>query len=337
MTKHATLEDVAREANVSTATVSRCLNNEKTVRESTRARVFEAIENLGYTPNFGARALAAKRTFIIGAIIPTMDNAIFASGIQAFQEELSQSGYTLLVSSSSYNRSLEEIQIRNLISRGADALLLIGEDRDPKIYDLLRRRNIPYVIAWSYHKSHEHIFVGFDNYNAAKCAAQEVIDLGHKNIGIIAGLTHDNDRARDRLRGFLDACTKNNIKINQSQIQEAPYNFHDAGIALDKILNSNSEISAVICGNDVLAVGSIIHAKKKGIRVSEDLGFIGFDDIEIASIISPSLTTIHVPHRKMGRAAAQKLIELLSTNHDVSSLELEPNLILRESLRQLES
>ncbi len=136
-----TLDDVAKMADVSTATVSRCLNSPDRVVEATRKRVLSAVDALGYTPNFAARVMAAKRSFTIGAIIPTMENAIFARGLQSFQEELHQRGYTLLVSSSAYKPEIEEEQIRTLIARGADGLLLIGHDRDPKIYDFLNPGN----------------------------------------------------------------------------------------------------------------------------------------------------------------------------------------------------
>ena len=118
-----TLEDVAAQSGVSTATVSRCLNSPGQVSKSTRERVMQAVSDLGYAPNFGARALAAKRTNTFGAIIPTMENAIFARGLQAFQDELREHGVTLLVASSSYSPDQEEEQIRSLVTRGADALL----------------------------------------------------------------------------------------------------------------------------------------------------------------------------------------------------------------------
>src|SRR6056297_1290979 len=145
-----TLEDVARAADVSTATVSRCLNTPGKVSDDTRLRVMEAVAALGYAPNFGARAMVSRRTRTIGAIIPTMENAIFARGLQAFQEELHARGYMLLVASSAYQPKIEEEQIRALVARGADGLLLIGHDRDPAIYDYLRARSIPVLSAWVY-------------------------------------------------------------------------------------------------------------------------------------------------------------------------------------------
>ena len=144
-----TLEDVARLSGVSTATVSRCLNLPNRVSEAARTRVLSAVAELGYSPNFGARALAAKRTNTIGAIIPTMENAIFARALQAFQEELRQNGVTMLVASSSYKPELEAEQIRTLVARGADGLLLIGHQRDPSLYEFLEKQGVPVLVAWS--------------------------------------------------------------------------------------------------------------------------------------------------------------------------------------------
>jgi LacI family transcriptional regulator len=156
-----TLADVARRANVSTATVSRCLNSPDQVIERTRARVMEAVNDLGYAPNFSARSLAAKHTNTIGAVIPTMENAIFARGIQAFQEELGRHGYTLLVASSSYEEALEEEQIRTLAARGADGLLLIGYHRDPSLHDFLRSRSVPTLLAWAFDSTSDLPAIGF--------------------------------------------------------------------------------------------------------------------------------------------------------------------------------
>ena len=194
-----TLQDVADLAAVSTATVSRCLNNSGHVTEKTRLKVQQAIQTLGYSPNFGAQAMAAKRTNTIGAIIPTMENAIFARGMQAFQETLAENGITLIIASCSYRPELEEEQIRSLVARGADALLLIGQSRPAATYQFLARRNIPYVLAWAHKKESQHCYIGFDNQAAAQTITRQVLELGHRNLGVIVGLTRNNDRARDRI------------------------------------------------------------------------------------------------------------------------------------------
>ncbi|MEP5375888.1 MAG: LacI family DNA-binding transcriptional regulator, partial [Hyphomicrobiales bacterium] len=173
-----TLEDVAKTAGVSTATVSRCLNSPDRVMEKTRLRVKNAVEELGYTPNFGARVMAGQRTFTIGAIIPTMENAIFARGLQAFQEELLRRGYTLLVSSSAYREEVEKEQIKALVARGADGLLLIGYDREASVYKYLQTQNVPVLIAWVFAPDSAQPSIGFDNRKSMEKLTIQVLGRG---------------------------------------------------------------------------------------------------------------------------------------------------------------
>ncbi|CAN0131270.1 unnamed protein product, partial [Chrysoparadoxa australica] len=279
-----TLSDVARQAGVSTATVSRCLNAPDRVVEETRQRVMQAVESLGYVPNFGARAMAAKRTFTIGAIIPTMENAIFARGLQAFQEELHASGYTLLVASSAYRPEVEEEQIRALVARGADGLLLIGHDRDPAIHDYLRRQGVPAMVAWTFADGLDRPAIGFDNRAAMARLAAEVLARGHRRIGVISGLRQGNDRARHRVEGVQDAMAAAGLAAAELAVEEAPYEIEHGAAALDRLLVRVPGLTAVICGNDVLATGALRRAREQGLAVPGDLSITGFDDIELARI-----------------------------------------------------
>ncbi|OSQ51971.1 LacI family DNA-binding transcriptional regulator [Marivita geojedonensis] len=330
-----TLDDVARTAGVSTATVSRCLNSPERVVEQTRKRVMSAVEQLGYTPNFGARAMAAKRTFTIGAIIPTMENAIFARGLQAFQEELHARGYTLLVSSSLYQPEVEDEQIRSLVARGADGLLLIGHDRDPSVYSYLQSRAIPVLSAWVYLPESDQPTVGFDNRQSMRALAQKVIDFGHRRIGMISGVTKGNDRAAARLAGLRDALAANGLDPEAMPLIETPYEIENGAVALQSLMASDDPPSVVMCGNDVLAVGALRGARDMGLSVPDDVSITGFDDIELARIVTPQITTVHVPHREMGRKAAQALIDMVEKRSTGASVELKSTLQIRDSLRDL--
>jgi LacI family transcriptional regulator len=332
-----TLEDVAREANVSTATVSRCLNMPDKVTEKTRARVMAAVKLLGYSPNFGARALAAKRTNTIGAVVPTLENAIFARGLQAFQEEVTRNGATLLVASSGYQQDIEEDQIRNLVARGADALLLIGNDRSEEIYTFLKKRGIPWVIAWNFQNEPNHCFVGFNNRSAAKEITEKAIKLGHTRIAMIAGITRGNDRARDRLLGVKDAIIENGLPIERFIAIETPYSFADGGDTIEKLLEIEPRPTVVICGNDILAVGAIKRLKSLGLNVPEYISITGFDDIEVASVIEPELTTVHVPHRAMGTKAAESLLKMIEQDDPCESQQLDTFIAVRRSLSSPQS
>ena len=327
-----TLDDVAKAAGVSTATVSRCLNLPERVAKTTLDRVLKAVKDLGYTPNFGARVMAARRTFTIGAIIPTMENAIFARGLQAFQEELRNHGYTLLVSSSAYRPDVEKDQIKALVARGADGLLLIGYDREPEIYKYLEQQKVPVLIAWAFSKNHDQPSIGFNNRNSMRGLADQVIALGHQHIGVISGITDGNDRATQRLEGIREAVQKAGNNPDDLVVIETGFGIQNGANALDELLQASPRPTAVMCGNDVLAVGALRRAKELGIDVPTDLSITGFDDIEIAQIVDPSLTTVHVPHREMGRKAATELVEMVERRSDGVSIELDTFLQLRKSL-----
>ncbi len=327
-----TLLDVARTAGVSTATVSRCLNDPGLVQPATRTRVETAIETLGYTPHFGARALASNRTNTIGAIIPTMDNSIFARGLQAFQEELSAAGVTMLVASSGYDTEQEAEQIRTLVERGADGLLLIGRARSAKTFDYLRQRKVPFVIAWNYRNDKKNLYVGFNNRKAAKELAQHVLEKGHRHIAMIAGLTRDNDRAADRVTGCREAITEAGIAASDLRVIETAYSIEDARDSFKHVMALAPETTAIICGNDVLAAGAIQEAHNSGLRVPDDISIVGFDNIELSTVVEPNLTTVHVPHRRMGQTAAQLLLQLRDTDTPPKSIEFQTHIVERGSL-----
>ncbi|NQY60533.1 LacI family DNA-binding transcriptional regulator [Cognatishimia sp.] len=327
-----TLADVSKQAGVSTATVSRCLNSPSQVSASTRDRVMAAVKELGYAPNFGAQALAAKRTNTFGAIVPTMENAIFARGLQALQEELAQHGITLLVASSSYDPDVEEKQIRNLVARGADALFLIGHTRTAESYEFLEKRQIPHVVAWVYDEAEPRVSVGFDNRKAMKSLALEVLKQGHRKLALITAKRDRNDRARQRYEGAMDAVAEFGLNALDLDLIETTYSIANGGDAFERLMRAETPPTAVMCGNDVLAAGALSRAHRMGVDVPGDVSITGFDDIEIAEIVTPRLTTVHVPHRNMGKHAATTLIAMRNDPSLGESVELEATLRLRGSL-----
>ena len=327
-----TLTDVAKKAGVSTATVSRCLNTPDRVAKRTRDKVEDAIKALGYIPNFGARVMASKRTYTIGAIIPTMENAIFARGLQAFQDELHKQGYTLLVANSSYDPKIEEEQIRTLISRGVDGLLLIGHDRNSEIIDYLEEKNLPSLVAWAYDPNARLPSVGFDNFAAMSELTRYVLSLGHRRIGMISAWTENNDRARARVMAVRHVISEAGINAAKLALIETDYSIETGAAAFDEIMKRHQPPTVIICGNDILAVGAQRQARVRGINVPKDISITGFDDIEVAQITSPQLTTIHVPHRKMGMKAATILIKKVEKKPFNSATKLDVYLKIRESL-----
>lgn len=326
-----TLEDVAKLAQVSTATVSRCLNTPDRVAKSTRGKVDAAVLELGYSPNFGAKALASKRTNTYGAIIPTLDNAIFARGLQAFQTALTEHGATLLVSGSYYDPEVEEQQIRAMVARGADGLMLIGKSRSDSIYRFLEKRDIPFVLAWNYDPSSEYHMVGFDNALASGELTQKAIELGHRHFAFICAERENNDRAADRILGAQKVLALAGLDPDAMPVIETPYSIDEAGNAFEKLMQADNIPSVVMCGNDVQAVGALKRARELALKVPADVSITGFDDLEIASAVDPGITTIHVPHRQMGRQSAS-ILTSFSRDIPAAQIKLNTSLIERGSL-----
>jgi LacI family transcriptional regulator len=327
-----TVDDVAKSAGVSTATVSRCLNEPQKVSKDTRERVMAAVEKLHYAPNFGARAIAANRTGTFGAIIPTMENAIFARGIEAFQQEMVKNNATMLVASSAYNPEQETRLIRTMVARGADGMLLIGTDRDPEIYEFLKARNIPFVIAWAISNDPTHSYVGFDNRAASRKLVSSAIALGHQKFAYIAAKTVMNDRARERVAGAIEAIEAAGFDRTVMPIIETDYSIDNGMKAFDTLMQASDRPSLIVCGNDVLAVGAIQAAQARGLSIPSDISTIGFDDIELSRVINPALTTMHVPHKDMGTNAAKTLLKLVEDPTIPMRISLDTRIVERDSL-----
>ena len=326
-----TIADVAREAGVSTATVSRCFNRPDRVRRETRDAVDAAVARLGYTPNFGARALMAGRTGTVAAIIPTMENAIFARGLQAFQEALNAQGRTLLVATSQYREDIEARQVGTLISRGIDGILLIGYKRVPDLYDALDRRGIAALVAWAHDPSRDRPAVGFNNAAAMAAMAREVIARGHGRIAMISGHAASNDRAAGRIEGARRALREAG-RAADLRVVETDYAIEAGEAAAGQLLDLSERPTAILCGNDVLAFGALREARRRGLSVPDDISITGFDDIELARLAEPTLATVHVPDARMGREAARVLLAAIDGEGPVEGMALETHIVPRASL-----
>lgn len=327
-----TLEDVARMAGVSTASISRALNDPDKVAKQTRDKIEKAIEVLGYTPNFGGRALASNRTNTVGAIIPSMANAMFASGVQAFQEVLSEAGVNLLLASTGYDPEQELRQIKALIAHGADGLLLIGDERPQATRDFLAKRRVEHVISWCFRPHSTQTYVGFDNCQAAYDATRRVLALGHRRFALISGVRDGNDRARDRHIGIETAIADFGQGAALLHVKEAKYRLEFGGEAFAWIMERSDTPTVIMCGNDVLAAGALMRARQMGIDVPDRVSLVGFDDIGLASVSNPPLATVRVPQIEMGRAAARMLLAKLSGSPVEAPAPLLTEFIHRGSL-----
>jgi LacI family transcriptional regulator len=325
------IEDVAQAAGVSTATVSRVLNRHPSVGPALRERVDAAVAALGYVPHAGARALKLQRSGTVGAIFPTIDNAIFASAIDTLQRRLAEGGRQLLIATSGYDPETETRQAVNLVTRGADALALCGIGQSPALRQFLRQRELPTVHVMSYPAPPDLVCVGFDNARAVGLGVRYLMDMGHRRIAMLAGQTAHNDRAADRVTGVRQALQRAGLALPDAYLQQRPYALADARDGLRALMASAPAPTAIVCGNDVLALGALLEADRLGIAVPAQLSIVGFDDLEMARHIRPALTTLHVPTERMWKTAADRLVEALEQRPVPRATEVEVDLVVRES------
>ena len=325
------IEDVARAAGVSTATVSRALNKPESVREALRSRVMQAITALGYVPHAGARALKLQRSGTVGAVFPTIDNAIFAKAIDALQQRLADASLQLLIATSGYDPETESRQALNLVTRGADALVLVGAGQSPELLHRLRQRELPTVHTMVYPPPPGLVCVGFDNARAMGQAVRYLLDLGHRRIAMLAGVSANNDRAAARIEGVRAALKKARLPLRPQHLVERPYGLAEARDGLRVLMATEPAPTAIVCGNDVLALGALLEAQKLGIHVPQALSIIGFDDLEMARHVSPALTTLHVPTQQLWHAVADRVIAALEQAPVPAATEVEVELVVRES------
>jgi LacI family transcriptional regulator len=326
-----TIDDVARHAGVSTATVSRVLNQSGTVRDNLKGKVEASVRALRYVPHAGARTMKLRRSGTLGAIFPTIDNAIFAKAIDALQRRLAEAGHQLLIATSDYDPRAEERQALTMLARGVDGLLLCGCGQDASLLERLRQRGLPAVHVMTWPVPPDRIGVGFDNARAMRQVVKYLVDLGHRRIAMLAGVTRDNDRAAARVRGVREGLAAAGLTLPAARLVERRYGIAPAREGLRELMTAKAPPTAIICGNDVLALGALLESQSLKIAVPEQLSIVGFDDLELSAHVQPALTTVRVPAQEMWRCAADRVLAALQGQALPRETELPVALVVRES------
>ena len=315
---------VAEAAGVSIATASRVLNSSSKVNAEMRSRVFEAAAKLGYVPNSAAKALRVRRTRLVGAVIPTLDHAFFARMVDAFQETLAASGYTVLIITVGFDSSQIFEPVRRLIERGAEALMLVGRIDDEPLQRFIRERGIVAVSTYSIVPGAAIPSIGFDNYKTMRQVVEYLLRLGHRRLAMIAGPTKGNDRQQARVQAFLDVRGEHRIRDNWHVVERSYLDALDEGAsALREIHARHPEVTAIVCNSDSLAFGALAECKRLALDVPGHFSIVGHDDQDFAARLEPPLTTIAVPARQMGSIAAQELIGHLERGEPTKTVCLD--------------
>lgn len=321
------VRDIAARAGFSIATVSRVLNGHSNVRPETRKIILETAKALNYAPDPAAKALATRRTRIIGAVIPTIEHSIFAKFIHALEKELAASGYGLVLALTANELGTETARAEELLSMGAEGLIVSGLKHTPTLLSLCAARNVPLVCTSIYDGSSALCTIGYDNRELAQLACRYLFDLGHENIVVIHGPVANNDRTRLRIQGVSD------VYADRTRVQFVERSLSVSGgtEAAQSIFGLPTVPSAILCLSDVLALGVMFEASRQAVRIPDDLSVMGFDDLDWARLAEPPLTVIRLPVTQMGIAAANAMSALLDQLEPLQSRKLLGQLIVRGS------
>ena len=325
-------QDVAAAAGVSTATVSRAFNSPEKVTDQVRERVLKVASSLGWIPHAAGAALAKRRTAIAGVVIPTLGQEVFALQVTGMQAAFSEHGITLLIGSSNYDPKQAVAQVQAMLARGVEALVIVGETQEPSLFEMINARRVPYVVTYGYNPEGPHPSIGFDNQEAFRKITQYLLGLGHKLFGTILQPMTNNDRAIARLVGVRETLAEHGLGLRPQHVCIGPTTIEFGRQSLRAMFESTApHPSAIVCGNDTLAIGALLEARKLGVRVPYDLSITGFDDIEIAAELDPALTTMRVDNIAMGRLAALQLIARLNGDSPSLKVPVEPIFVERKT------
>ena len=237
----------------------------------------------------------------------------------------------MLLASCDYNQDRERREVQALVEHGIDGLLLIGDSHHKGLYELLHRKQVPYINTYTYSEDSPHPCVGFDNEQAAYQLTSYLLDIGHTNIAMIAGITEGNDRALNRVRGVKRALTERGLHFLPEHYNEWAYEISEGRKAANQLLASPVPPTAIVCGNDILALGALFECLARGIDVPAEMSITGFDGLDLAGQVTLPLTTFHVPSIEMGRRSAEYFIARLNDKPVTDKTKLESSLIIRNT------
>lgn len=316
---------VANAAGVSAATVSRAINHPDLVNPATRKRVEEAIRKTGYVRNRAAQTMHGRRSATLGLVVPTVNYSIFAELVQSFNDTVSDLGFTLLLATHGYDLKTEYLVLRKLLEHRVDGVALIGLDHSEDTYRLLASQDVPVVAVWNYSATSRISCIGSDNREAGRIAAEHILSLGHRRIGFIFPPTTENDRARGRLEAAATFVKNAGVEIPDAWSVQSRYSITQAKAVSKDLLNQRHPLTALICGNDIIAQGAVAAAMELGIKIPQDLSIMGIGDFASSADMFPALSTVRIPAHAIGSQAGQYLVNRVADfdPRDIVRLKIE--------------
>jgi DNA-binding LacI/PurR family transcriptional regulator len=329
------IKEIAKKAGVSVATVSRVLNHPDSVAPDTKERILNVIEESEYTPNWFARGLNFNKTDTIGLLIPNILNPSYMEIAKGVEDVAHQKDYTTLLCNAENAVEKERKYVDSLLKRRVDGIVLVSSLLENEDVEGIKKQGIPVVLIGENRGDIKDVpIVRIDCEGAAYKAVRHLIDIGYKDIAIIYGTTPERENKR-KIEGYNQALAEEGITEREEYIQEAANTIEGGYIAAKRLIDLKRRPRAIFTSSDLLAFGAIDAMKDHGIKVPEEVAFVGFDNIRMSNLIEPKLTTVEKPMHKMGVVGARLLFDIIDTKgeEDFSSREilLQSKLKIRKS------
>ncbi len=324
------LMSVAKLAGVSRATAARAFSAPTLLRKDTLNKVIAASQQLGFRPNRIAQQLRTQSTHIIGVLVPTLCNPVFAEQLQAMVNVAQHHGYSLLIAVTDYQSQQEVNIVEDMLRQQVDGLIMtVADANNSPVLKMLANEDIPVVLVHNPPLKTGISTIGVDNYSAIYEVTNYLQQLGHRHIGMLTGPIHQSDRARDRYQGYCQAM--NHLDLRAMPLIEMPKHTQSSFSVLAPHLQGRQRLTALICSNDLLALSTIGCLMRAGYQVPQQVSIVGFDGIELGQDLFPSLCSVVQPRYELGRQAIASLIGLLSGQKPVAKV-LSHYLRLGESI-----
>ncbi|MGM0502384.1 MAG: LacI family DNA-binding transcriptional regulator [Bacillota bacterium] len=331
-----TIKDIAEKAEVSPTTVSRVLNDKPDVSDETKQKIEEVINELNYNPNGIARGLVLNKTHTLGLVIPDISNPFFPEVAKGIEDKAKEAGYSVIFCNTDNHTQGEKEAIELMKSKQVDGMIVslaINEENKKELAELAAE-NFPVVQIDRKIPGAGFPAVVIDNQAASYKATQHLINLGHEKIAHISGNLKVKP-AQDRLAGFKEALENNGLESTKEWIREGDYSSQSGYEEMKQLLQLVERPTAVFIANDLMALGAYEAVFEQGLKIPEDISIVGYDDIEVSSVIRPALTTVSQPEYKLGVEAAELLINSLEGEDEIETDQvLAAELVERTSSAQ---
>ncbi|WP_144493699.1 catabolite control protein A [Bacillus pumilus] len=329
-----TIYDVAREANVSMATVSRVVNGNPNVKPTTRKKVLEAIDRLGYRPNAVARGLASKKTTTVGVIIPDISSIFYSELARGIEDIATMYKYNIILSNSDQNTDKELHLLNTMLGKQVDGIVFMGGNITDVLVEEFKRSPVPIVLAASVEEQAQTPSVNINYEQAIYDSVQLLVEKGHKRIAFVSGPMSEPINSMRKLAGYKRALEEAGIAFDDALVAEGDYSY-DSGIeSLAHLLEQSDKPTAVIAATDEMALGVIHGAQDRSVSIPEDLEVIGFDNTRLSLMVRPQLTTVVQPTYDIGAVAMRLLTKLMNKEQvDDQIVELPHRIEERQSTK----